>query len=132
MGRRRTWTMAELQQAKNRAESGETWATIAEDFGIQPGTVRKQVRTHLGGVQSRAPRMGPPEYVKKIRDAVVIRNTEFASWSIIAERIDWHASRQALRKAVDRYAEIHGLTVKKGFPAERRTKWGTSEGGTHD
>lgn len=123
MGRRRTWTMAELQKAKARAESGETWSSIAKDFNIQASTVRKQVRTHLGPVKSRPPRKPDPEYANKIHRAVVMRNVEFASWSIIADHIGWHASRQALRKAVNRYAATHELEVRSGFPETRKCRW---------
>ena len=123
MGRRRTWTMAELQRAKARAESGETWASIASDFNIRASTVRKQVRTHLGPVKKRPPKKQDPDYANRLHRALIMRNVEFASWSIIADCIEWHASRQALRKAVNRYAQINGLEVRSGFPEVRRCRW---------
>lgn len=123
MGRRRTWTMAELQKAKKRAESGETWKSIATDFDVTAGTVRKQVRTHLGSVASRPRRPYRKGYEKKLIEAISLRNRESMSWSIIAVKVKWNSSTQALRKAAIRYGEETGVRVDVGFPAVRRTKW---------
>ena len=123
MGRRRTWTMAQLQEAKARAESGETWASIAADFNISPSTVRKQVRTHIGPVSSRPSKQMPQAYATKLQRAIVLRNMSGASWPIIADKIEWHASNQALRKAVARFARENELEVRQGFPDVRRSRW---------
>lgn len=123
MGRRRTWTMAELQRAKKRAENGELWDDIAKDFGIAADTVRKQVRTHLGPLNRKRRKGMTREYATKIQRALVMRNVENASWTIIAEHIEWHASKQALRKAVVRFADENELTVRQGFPDIRHCRW---------
>ena len=123
MGRRRTWTMAQLQEAKTRAESGETWASIANDFGISASTIRKQVRNHIGPVGERPRRQRDPAYEKTLQRATVLRNVEFSSWSIIAEQIGWTASNQALRKAVLKFAQENDLELRQGFPEHRRSRW---------
>lgn len=123
MGRRRTWTMAELKSAKERSAQGETWDSIAKDFKVAASTVRKQVRTHLGPVESRPRRPYRDGYEHLLIQAVALRNSKQLSWPLIAKEIEWPASAQALFKATHRYAKEHNINLIGGFPTTRRTKW---------
>ena len=50
--------------------------------------------------------------------AAALKNTEGLSWALIAERVGWNRSPQALYVAVKRY----GINYTEGYPSKRRPR----------
>jgi len=122
----RSWTMPELRRVKARVEAGERWATVAADFNVHESTVRKQVYTHLGKMDfSARPRTFTREAM--LLKAISLRNDEGLSYGIIVDRVGWPHTVVALRQAMRRYAEHHGMKLLKGKPRVRRCRWGNGE-----
>lgn len=116
--KRREWTYRELNEAADFFAAGETWKQVGSRYGVSGGCVRTLIRRHGITIPERTPRPPPSDRMHTLYLAAAIRNTEGLSWSLIAERVGWEKSPQALYKAVQR----RNLRYKKGYPDQRKPR----------
>lgn len=118
---RRTWTLPELREARDAWVAGEAWPDVGARYGVSASTIRTQVVRHLG--KPRRQRRPPPPDEATLLEAIRIRNTERLSWSLIAQRVGYSRPGGTLHIVCTRYANRHKMTVYKGMPDARRTRW---------
>ena len=119
--KRRTWTLQELRAAASFFAAGETWEQVGSRYGVSGSCVRTLIRKNGICIPDRKARRIAPDRAHKLFLAAAIRNTEGLSWSLVAERVGWEKSPQALYKAVKRH---DGIRFKAGYPDQRRPRDG--------
>ena len=121
ISKRRVWTYKELREAADFFAAGETWKQVGSRYGVSGSCVRTLIRRHGITIPERTPRRLPTDRGDLLFRAASIRNIEGLSWSLVAERVGWGKSPQALYKAVQRHSEIRCRT---GYPDQRRPRDG--------
>jgi hypothetical protein len=112
---RRQWTMKEIKEAKSRWEHGESYASIGRSYGVSGSTVRTLVVRYLGKPK-RSPYLDKnPKHGALILEAIALKNTKGLSWRLVAERLNWPLTVQALRRAATRYVKTVGGNIEPGY-----------------
>ncbi len=119
--KRREWTYKELREAADFFAAGESWEQVGSRYGVSGSCVRTLIRRHGVTIPERNPYRISSDRAHVLFLAASIRNIEGLSWSLVAERVGWEKSPQALYKAVKRHDEIRCRT---GYPDQRRPRDG--------
>ena len=115
---RRTWTLPELREAAAAYAAGSTWSAVGARYGVSGSCVRTLIRRYGIPVPKRVPHEPTSERAQLLYRAAALKNTEGLSWALIAERVGWDRSPQALYVAVKRY----GINYTEGYPSKRRPR----------
>lgn len=115
---RRTWTRQELRDAAAAYAKGETWGAVGARYGVSGSCVRTLIRRYSIPVPERVPYEPTSERAQLLYRAAALKNTEGLSWTLVAERVGWEKSPQALYVAVKRY----GINYTEGYPSKRRPR----------
>jgi transposase len=94
---------------------------VGARWEVSGSCVRTLIRRYRVPIPERVPkchRTAPCARTQLLYRAIAIRNTEGLSWSIIADRVGWEKSAQALYAAVKR----SGIRYKKGYPEQRKPR----------
>lgn len=121
---RRTWTLPELRRCVAEYEGGDTWVTVGARRGLTGDAMRDTVTKRGIPYRSRLNRRNRAvPHEAELLEAIRIRNTEDLSWSLIAERVGWPLTVDALRLGCTRYVARKGGGVAQGRAGTVRSRW---------